>query len=299
MRVIVLGSAAGGGSPQWNCRCPVCSLAWAGDPRVPRRTQSSLAVSVDGRTWAILNCSPDIREQIGATQALWPTGEARHTPIGSVVLTNADVDHVAGLLSLRERSGLTLWATATTARYLRQNPIFSVLADDVVEWRTIEPEAAFAPLEALSVVPFLAPGKVPLYAEAGEVETDRRTEATVGLEVRAGDKRLVYLPGCALVDEDVLERAEGADALLFDGTVFTDDEMMSAGVGRKTGRRMGHVPISGDGGSLEAFAGSGIGRRIYIHINNTNPILIEGSPERLTVEAAGWVVAEDGMEIVP
>ena len=177
--------------------------------------------------------------------------------------------------------------------------MFSALADDLVTWRDIAAGVAFSPLPGLEVVPFLAPGKVPLYAEEGVPETDVRSETTVGLELSAGGRRLVYLPGCATIDEELLGHVRGADVLLFDGTVFRDDEMILAGVGEKTGRRMGHVPISGAGGSLSAFAQSGVGRRVYVHINNTNPILVEGSPERAEVEAAGWEVAEDGMEIVP
>lgn len=296
LRAVVLGSAAGGGSPQWNCRCPVCALAWAGDPRVPRRTQSSVAASVDGRSWVVLNCSPDIREQIGATPALWPADGPRGSPLAAAILTNADIDHVAGLLSLRERSELSVWSTSMTAHYLRENRMFSVLADDMVRWRDFAPDEAFEPLPGLRATPFPVPGKVPLYAERGTPRTDLRGEATVGLELSAGGGRLVYLPGCGAIDDAVLARVAGADLLLFDGTVFADDEMIAAGVGRKTGRRMGHVPICGGGGSLHAFAASGVGRRVYIHVNNTNPILVEGSPERREVEAAGWEVAQDGME---
>ena len=295
LRVIVLGSAAGGGFPQWNCRCPVCTLAWDGDPRVKARTQSSIAVETGDGRWTLFNASPDLRSQILATRSIQPTG-LRETPIGSVVLTNGDVDHVDGLITLRERSPFTVYATRQISGVLDANPIFGVLAKDVVTRKTVTLDEPFE-IDGARIEFFGAPGKVPLYLETADLKIGDVSGDTVGVDVRKDGKRLVYIPGCAVVNDDVRSRADGADVLLFDGTVYADDEMQRAGVGQKTGRRMGHVPISGDGGSLGEFDGVKIGRKIYIHINNTNPILIAGSPERRAVEAKGWEISEDGLEV--
>lgn len=295
LRMIVLGSAAGGGFPQWNCRCPVCALAWDNDPRVKRRTQSSIAVETGRGAWTLFNASPDLRSQILATPKLQPTG-LRETPIRSVVLTNGDVDHVDGLITLRERSPLTVYATSQISAVLDSNPIFGVLAKDVVGRRTVELDKPFG-IDDATIEFFGVPGKVPLYLETENLKIGDTSGDTVGVDIRKDGRRLVYIPGCAVVNDGVLRRVDGADVLLFDGTVFEDDEMRKAGVGEKTGRRMGHVPLSGDGGSMTAFDSVKVGRKIYIHINNTNPILVAGSPERRTVEDHGWEVSEDGLEV--
>lgn len=300
LRAIVLGAAAGGGFPQWNCRCTVCSLAWDGDPRVKPRTQSSLTISANGRDWALLNASPDLGAQIRATSALQPRrGDdgGRDSPIGAVVLTNGDVDHVAGLLTLREKAPLTVFATAETRAAVAANPLFAVLDPALVAWREIHLGEPFAPLPGLAIEAFAVPGKVPLYLEGASVDIGTETGATIGLSVRCSGARLDYVPGCAAVTPALLARLTGTDALLFDGTVFRDDEMLREGVGTKTGRRMGHLPVGGADGSLAALAGLAAGRKVYVHVNNTNPMLIDGSPERRAVDAAGWMVAEDGTEI--
>jgi pyrroloquinoline quinone biosynthesis protein B len=297
LKIVVLGSAAGGGYPQWNCRCPVCDLAWQGDRRVSARTQSSLAVTADGTHWFLLNASPDLRQQIQNARPLWPGSAARDSPIRGVFLTNGDVDHVAGLLSLRERQAFTLFATPATLKLIEANSIFRVLDPSYVGMRplhdAVELDAGFG----LKVTPFFVPGKVPLHEESGAVSIGGIGETTLGLEIRSAGARLVYIPGCAKISEDILRRAAGADLLLFDGTTFTDDEMVRLGLSQKTAWRMGHMAISGDKGSLAGFAELEVGRKVYTHINNTNPILIEGSTERGLVEAAGWEVAYDGMEI--
>ena len=300
LRAIVLGAAAGGGYPQWNCRCSVCALAWDGDPRVKPRTQSSLAISADGRDWVLLNASPDLGAQIRATPPLHPRrsgDDGRDTPIRAVVLTNGDVDHVAGLLTLREKAPLTVLATAETRAAVSANPMFAVLDPTLVAWREIHLGEPFAPLPGLAVEAFAVPGKVPLYLEGATVEIGAETGSTIGLSVRCAGARLDYVPGCAAVTPALVARLAGTDALLFDGTVYRDDEMLSEGVGTKTGRRMGHLPVGGADGSLAALAGVPAGRKVFVHINNTNPMLIDDSPERRAVEAAGWTVAEDGTEI--
>jgi pyrroloquinoline quinone biosynthesis protein B len=296
MRAIVLGSAAGGGVPQWNCRCLICSLAWAGDRRVRPRTQSSIAVSPDGENWLLINASPDLRQQLTATPVLYPKEGLRHSPIRSVVLTNADVDHIAGLLTLRESQALELFATDETLRALGGNPVFNVLSEQFVSRRVLRLEERAEVLERLSVTLFAVPGKVPLWREAGQPAIGNETESTVGVLVGAGGREMAYIPGCAAVTEILRARLAGVDVLLFDGTVFEDDDLIRAGVGTKTGWRMGHVSMAGGDGSMAGLSDLKA-RRIFVHINNTNPVLVEGSAERRTAEDAGWEIAYDGMVI--
>jgi pyrroloquinoline quinone biosynthesis protein B len=296
MRAIVLGSAAGGGYPQWNCGCAVCRLFWTGDTRVRRRTQSSVAVSVDGTRWVLLNCSSDIREQIGATQALQPKS-VRHSPITDVVLTNADIDHIAGLLTLREMQSLTIWASAKVQTHLNSNSVFSVLNSTVVRFNTIETGRGFSPLDGLDIEAFDVPGKVPLYQEVQSGHAVSRNGDAIGLHLRSNDKQFSYVPGCGNIDAQLLDDLKLSDMLLFDGTLFSDDEMMRSGTGQKTGRRMGHVPVSGEGGSIKALETVDAKKRYFVHMNNTNPLLIDASPERQLAEAAGWIVSHDGLEI--
>jgi pyrroloquinoline quinone biosynthesis protein B len=298
LTAIVLGAAAGGGFPQWNCRCRVCRLAWDGDARVTRSTQASLAVTVDGEHFILLNASPDLREQIAATPDLQPRGGLRGSPIAAVVLTGGEIDQTAGLLALRERHAFAIHGSAQTLRTVAANPMFNALGVDLVARHDCEMNAPFELGHGLRAELFKVPGKLPLYLEGDNPELAAETEANVGVELTAGDRRLAFVPGCAAVTPALLARLACADVLLFDGTLLSDDEMIMTGTGSKTGRRMGHMPIDGEGGSLAALAGLR-GRRIYIHINNTNPIRIAGSPERRQVEAAGWEIAADGLKIEP
>ncbi|MBV8849925.1 MAG: pyrroloquinoline quinone biosynthesis protein PqqB [Methylobacteriaceae bacterium] len=296
MRIIVLGSAAGGGFPQWNCFCPNCRLAWEGDPRVRPRTQSSLAISADGNRWLLLNASPDLRQQIYANSCLHPRGAARQTPIAGVFLTNGDVDHLAGLLTLREQQAFTIYGSASLLDQTKHGA-FGVLNPDLVRRLPVALEAQIDMGLGFTIRPFAVPGKVPLYLEGESVEIGAATDTTVGVEIDCDARRAIVIPGCADVTDDVLRRVEGADVLFFDGTTFTDDEMLRMGLSQKTAWRMGHCAIDGERGSLARFADSKIRRRVYTHINNSNPILLEDSPERAKVEAAGWIVAHDGLEI--
>jgi pyrroloquinoline quinone biosynthesis protein B len=295
LTAIVLGAAAGGGFPQWNCRCEVCRLAWSGDPRVKSRTQASLAVSADGENWILLNASPDLRAQILATPALRPLGQSRGSPIAAVVLTGAEVDQIAGLLTLRERQGFTVLATADTVAAIAANPIFTALAGMVTR-KSIARDAAFCLPGGIDAELFAVPGKVALYLEGKTPALAAESGANVGVELVYNSARLCYVPGAAAITPALRERLARADVVFFDGTLFADDEMIATGTGDKTGRRMGHMPLDGRDGTLIALAGLG-GRRILTHINNTNPILIEGSAERRKVEAAGFEIAEDGMEV--
>ncbi len=293
MRAIVLGAAAGGGFPQWNCRCRVCTLAWAKDPRAPWRTQSSLAVTADGESWVVLNASPDLGSQIRATPDLWPRHE-RHSPIGTIILSSAEIDHVAGLLSVRERQPFDLIALAPVLAAVDDNPIFAPVPARRIA-ATVSERIVLA--GGLTAELFPVPGKAPLYLEGGDPQLESEAGETAGVRISAEGRSLVYIPGCAALTDAVRVHAERADVLFFDGTLFSDDEMIRAGVGEKTGRRMGHMPITGAGGSLSWLAQLPVHRKIYIHLNNTNPALIEGSPERLAIEAAGVEVAFDSMEV--
>jgi pyrroloquinoline quinone biosynthesis protein B len=296
LTAIVLGAAAGGGFPQWNCRCSVCRLAWENDRRVKPRTQASMAISANGEHWVLLNASPDLRQQLLATPALQPRSGLRDSPIAAVVLTGAEVDQIAGLLALRERQQFTVFATAETHAALAADPIFGVLGVEIVVRTAVARETTFSLPGGLSAEFFAVPGKLPLYLEGDAPELAAETGANVGVELHCDSRRLAYVPGAAAVTATMLTRLARADVVLFDGTLFNDNEMITAGAGTKTGRRMGHMPIDGMDGTLAALA-SLPGRRILTHINNTNPILVEDSSERRKVEAAGFEVAEDGMEI--
>ena len=304
LQVLVLGAAAGGGLPQWNCSAPNSRSFWPADTLLAPATQSSLAVSADGEHWALLNASPDVRAQILANPPIQPRDPAmyglRNSPIASVLLTNGDIDHIAGLLTLREGHSFDLYATPAILAVLDANPVFDALDRN----RVIRKVAAFGTpfdlLPGLSAELFAVPGKVPLFMESGEdIQTGLLNEQTAGVRLEAGDRAVHYIPGCARMTPELTDRLRGAQVVLFDGTVFHDDEMVRAGVGAKTGKRMGHMPIAGPGGSLAAFADLSVTRKIYVHINNTNPIWRASSPERRIVEAAGWEVARDGMEILP
>jgi pyrroloquinoline quinone biosynthesis protein B len=296
LRILVLGSAAGGGVPQWNCLCPVCQLAWRGDQRVKPRSQSSLAVSADGKQWLLLNASPDLRQQIIASPCLHPRGAKRHSPIGAVFVTNADVDHLAGLLTLREQQRFMLFGSRATLAQTGAG-IFGVLNKNLVDTRVAELDVPADTGLGIFVTPFAVPGKIPLYLEGENVAVGVESEATVGVELSDGAKSFFYVPSCAEINEGIIKKLKGAALVFFDGTTFTDDEMVSLGLSKKTAWRMGHVAMSGEKGSLERLASCAIGRKIYVHINNTNPVLIEDSPQRAAVERAGWDVAFDGMEI--
>jgi pyrroloquinoline quinone biosynthesis protein B len=296
LTAIVLGSAAGGGFPQWNCRCPVCQLAWAGDRRVKPRTQASLAISANGEDWLLINASPDLPDQLRRTPALHPRGDTRGSPIKAVLLTGAEIDQVAGLLSLRERQPFALYAPDEALAVLETNSVFGVLAPDVVQRQKLPVGQACTLPGGLQAELFAVPGKVPLYLEDEDPETMSESAGTVGVELAANGARLVYIPGAAAVTPAMRERMDDADVVFFDGTLYRDDEMIASKTGTKTGRRMGHMSIDGADGSLHALHDLRA-RRIYIHINNTNPILVDGSPERTHVLRSGWDIAEDGLEI--
>lgn len=307
MHILVLGAAAGGGFPQWNSNSENCQRSRAGDPLVVPRSQSSLAVSADGQSWYVLNASPDIRQQIWDNPRLHPRQGLRDSAIAGVVLTNGDVDHIAGLLTLREGQHLALYATPRIFSVLKANSIFDVLNPVAVERRPFELDVPFELCDrqgrasGLTVEAFPVPGKVALYLEdaASGENFGTVTEDTVGLRISqpGQGKHFFYIPGCMALPQDLVDRLSGAPLLFFDGTLWRDDEMIQQGVGHKTGKRMGHLSMSGPDGTIALMRDLRIERRIFIHINNTNPVLAADSPEYSETVAAGWKIAHDGMEI--
>ena len=272
-------------------------MAWNGDPRAKPRTQSSLAISADGIHWLLLNASPDLRQQIIDTPALHPVSGKRHSPIFGVYLTNGDVDHVAGLLTMRESQAFAVYGSTLILGELARSSLFGVLNPALVPRIPVEIDQTRDVGHGISITPFAVPGKTPLYLEGAAVEIGQETETTIGLEIVARGKQAFYIPGCARMTPALKARIAGADALLFDGTTYTDDEMVVLGLSQKTAWRMGHMAMSGAAGSIAALRDVDAGRKIFVHVNNTNPALIDGSPERLAVGQAGWDVAFDGMEI--
>ncbi len=308
MLIKVLGAAAGGGFPQWNCNGRMSARVRSGEAGLAARTQSSLAVSANGRDWVLLNASPDLRQQINDNKELWPDREGglRNSPIKAVVLTNGDVDHVIGLVNLREGQPFTLYASNRVMATVNDNSVFNVLNPEKVTRQILElgtPVALKGDGRALglTIEAFDVPGKVALYLEDASKGDSFGTESgdTIGLKITedATGKTFFYVPGCADVDAPLAERLGGAALVFFDGTLFTDDEMVAQGLSQKTGQRMGHISMSGPDGSMARFADLGVDRKIYVHINNSNPALDDNSAERKAVEAAGWEVSFDGMEV--
>jgi len=306
LRVVVLGAAAGGGVPQWNCGCMVCRKARGDNPEL-RSTQASIAVSADDANWYLINASPDLRQQLIATPQLHPkAGALRHSPIAGVILTNSEVDAVAGLLSMREGSPFTLYAHERVLAILRSNSIFNVLGENNVKRQPIEADTAFEPAlpdgkpSGLEVLPFTVPGKGAWYLE-GKAHPEGGDAAgdTLGLRIldKASGRYLYFLAACARVTDDLKSRLAGATLVFFDGTVWRDDELILQGLGAKTGQGMGHISMSGEHGAIESLAGLDIGRKMFLHINNSNPALLAGSDERKAVEHAGWQIPADGTEI--
>jgi pyrroloquinoline quinone biosynthesis protein B len=306
----VLGSAAGGGFPQWNCNCANCNGFRSGALRATARTQSSIALSADGNRWYLINASPDIRQQINASPCLTPRTSPRDTPIQAILLTNAEVDHIAGLLSLRESQPLCLYSTQQVQSWvLETNAVFRGLfrAPTPCLWKTVslseQQEIIGQDIigidgkeSGLRYTAFTVPGKPPAYLTGLVLESD---EATIGYTISdtSSGRSLVYLPAIKQIDATVRSRLESCDCFFFDGTCWSDDELVKQGLSQKTSLSMGHVPISGPDGSLRQLADLRHGRKIYTHINNTNPLLVENSPEQRIVAEAGWEVAFDGMEL--
>lgn len=304
MRITILGAAAGGGFPQWNCNCANCAGVRAGTLRARRRTQSSIFVRPDGGLDGVLfNASPDILEQIRDNPVLQPARALRDTAIAGVVLMDGQVDHATGLFMLRERGApLPLWCTDPVHEDLTQgNPVLRVLA----HFCGVDRSAIALDGTAFEVpgAPGLAFRALPLDSKAAPYSPHREHPVpgdNIGITATdlSSNTRLFYAPGLGRISPAVFDAMSGADCVMVDGTFWTDDEMIRLGVGRKTARSIGHLPQSGEGGMLEWLARLPAGtRRMLIHVNNTNPILDEDSPERAVLAAAGIEVCADGMEI--
>jgi len=298
VRVHILGSAAGGGFPQWNCNCVNCAGLRTGSLRAKPRTQSSVAVSSDGKRWSLLNASPDLRTQISAFPDLQPTSEVRSSAIDSVLLSDAELDHITGLLTLRESQPVRLYCTSRVFDWVfASNPIFAALNQPerlrVTKVEDRKPEAIGC---GLGFEPLFVSGKVPTYVKPAPPNPDGVTVAYKLTDARAGSS-LLYVPAIKAIDDRFIAMASGCDCLMFDGSFWSENEMELRGAGTRTASAMGHIPISGPAGSLTRLSDLRT-RKIYTHINNTNPILDENSVERRTVEKAGWEVAEDGMDFV-
>ena len=296
MRVRVLGSAAGGGFPQWNCHCGTCEAARAG-VRAHPRTQSSLAIRGEDGPWFLVNASPDARQQL-ETLALPHADGVRAPPVAGVLLTDAEIDHTAGLLLLRESAApVRVFGSAGIERALRHGyPVLAMLERYCgAEWQTLDPGQTWA-LEgsSLAVEAFDVGGDAPRYVTGSDVELQA---SGFVFRDRASGGVVTYVPGLARLDADVLSRFAASDLLLVDGTFWRDDELARLGISARSARDMGHVPLSGPGGTLEALAGLQRPRKALVHINNTNPILFEDSPEREAVLRAGVEVAYDGLEV--
>jgi pyrroloquinoline quinone biosynthesis protein B len=306
LRIVVLGAAAGGGVPQWNCGCPVCQAARTERPEL-QSTQASIAISADSEHWFLINASPDLRQQLIATPQLHPKGlRLRHSPISGVILTNSEVDAVAGLLSMREGSPFTVYAHPRVLAILKANSIFNVLSETNVKRQSIAIDEAFEPIlpdgspSGIEILPFAVPGKGAWYLEGkAHPAGNDGTGDTLGLRIadKASGKHFYFLAACAEVTPELKQRLAGASLVFFDGTVWRDDELIAAGLGAKTGQAMGHIAMSGDNGAIAALADIGIDRKIFLHINNSNPALLRDSAERKTAEGAGWQIPADGMEI--
>jgi pyrroloquinoline quinone biosynthesis protein B len=311
MQVMLLGTAAGGGFPQWNCWCPVCLAARAKPPRALPRTQSSVAISADGARWFLVNASPDVREQLSRLPLPPPdhgadsSGGVRRVPIEGLILTDAELDHSLGVALLREARRLNLYATRAVSRTLDRDarilPVTRAFADvrvtELSLYRPVPLRDSNAEECGLSVEAFAVPGDPPRFA------SEALPGHTVGLVIRdAAGATCVYVPACAALDDSLLRRFSAASLVLFDGTFWSSDELIALGISDRRAEDMGHVPIGGGGedaargGSLERLAACGTAV-IYTHINNTNPVLIENSPQRAAVERAGVAVGFDGMRI--
>ncbi len=304
MLIHVLGSAAGGGFPQWNCGCPNCRGVRAGAIRATPRTQESVAVTANGRDWLLLNASPEVRQQIEGAPALHPRAP-RDSPIQGIALTNGDLDHCLGLLSLRESHPLRIYATEPVFRGFRDgNVLFRTLerTPDQVTFHAVKPGREDEVLGAggrpsgLTVEPVAVPGKPPVHLE-GLRPPDPEDAVGLVIRERTRRRRLAYFSGVGAVTAAVRAALAGADAVFFDGTFWASDELIALGVGDRRAEQMAHVPVGGPDGSLAALRGLQAGRRVLIHLNNTNPLLREDSPERAAAVVAGWEIAWDGMTV--
>jgi len=303
VRVRILGSAAGGGFPQWNCACPNCRRARNGTLNGSPRTQVQVAVSADDLSWYLLSASPDLPRQIEAFSKLHPSARSRETPIAALVLPGADLDQVLGLILLRESQPLRVYASASIRRIIMENNIIFAMVRNQIVWEELTPEteceltSVDGRKSGIRCLPFALAGKYPHYVSTEMAAALPSHEALLGLRLEApGGGTLVYMPGAPSIEAAWIEHLENCDLLLFDGTFWTDDELIRIQGSGRSARQMGHMPISGADGSLQRLANLKRPRKIFIHVNNTNPVLDEDSAEYRQVRESGWEVARDGLE---
>ncbi len=297
MELIVLGAAAGGGLPQWNCAGGQSIQVW-NKTRSPQ-SQASVAIGGEHDGYVVINASPDLRQQILQTPQLHPKSDhpngVRNTPIKAVIVTNADVDNVAGLLNLREKQRFSIYGPTKVLEILQENSIFAVLDPEFVTQRPLETTETISPIPGVEIELFTVAGKAPLYLEDSLGIQSGDLGFTSGIEIRTETGKTLVISSCAQIDQRLRERIETADHLLFDGTVFEDDEMPQLGLGEKTGRRMGHLPISGTDGPIAQLAHCRLKTKRFFHINNSNPIWDEQSLAHRTIRDAGWDICHDGL----
>ncbi|MFP5085032.1 pyrroloquinoline quinone biosynthesis protein PqqB [Acinetobacter pittii] len=301
MYIYVLGSAAGGGFPQWNCNCPNCHGVRTGTIQAKARTQSSIAVSENGTDWVLLNASPDIRQQLFEFKAAQPARKLRDTGITSVILMDSQLDHTTGLLTLREGCPMNVWCTAMVHQDLTSGfPVFNMLKhwNGGLQYHEINPKQAFKinGFENLEFLPLIIKSAAPPYSPHRNDPHDGDNIALI-IKDHKTQKQLFYAPGLGKIDDQIMQIMQSSDCVMIDGTLWTDDEMQQIGVGTKTGREMGHLYISGEGGSLSYLNQLSTPKKVLIHINNTNPILNENSSQFAELKANGVEVAYDGMQI--
>ena len=297
MELIVLGAAAGGGLPQWNCAGGQSASVW--DNRLPAQTQASVAVGSPDTGYVVINASPDLRQQILQTPQLHPSDThpagVRNTPIKAVIVTNADVDNVAGLLNLREKQSFDIYGPTKVLEVLKENSIFAVLDPEFVKQHPLETTETIRPLPGLELELFSVAGKPPLYLEDSLGFESGNLGFTSGIEIRTDLGKTLVISSCAQIDQKLLQRIGAADHLLFDGTVYEDDEMPRLGIGFKTGRRMGHLPISGTDGPITRLAKCELKTKLFFHINNSNPIWDKTSEAYRAIQNASWDICHDGL----
>ncbi|OTU37624.1 pyrroloquinoline quinone biosynthesis protein PqqB [Acinetobacter pittii] len=301
MYIYVLGSAAGGGFPQWNCNCPNCHGVRTGTIQAKARTQSSIAVSENGTDWVLLNASPDIRQQLFEFKAAQPARKLRDTGIISVILMDSQLDHTTGLLTLREGCPMNVWCTEMVHQDLTNGfPVFNMLKhwNGGLQYHEINPKQAFKidGFENLEFLPLIIKSAAPPYSPHRNNPHDGDNIALI-IKDHKTQKQLFYAPGLGKIDDQIMQIMQSSDCVMIDGTLWTDDEMQQTGVGTKTGREMGHLYISGEGGSLSYLNKLSTPNKVLIHINNTNPILNENSSQFAELKANGVEVAYDGMQI--
>lgn len=301
MYIYVLGSAAGGGFPQWNCNCPNCHGVRTGSIQAKARTQSSIAVSENGTDWVLLNASPDIRQQLFDFKAAQPARKLRDTGITSVILMDSQLDHTTGLLTLREGCPMNVWCTEMVHQDLTSGfPVFNMLKhwNGGLQYNEINPKQAFKidGFENLEFLPLIIKSAAPPYSPHRNDPHDGDNIALI-IKDHKTQKQLFYAPGLGKIDDQIMQIMQSSDCVMIDGTLWTDDEMQQTGVGTKTGLEMGHLYISGEGGSLSYLNQLSTPKKVLIHINNTNPILNENSTQFAELKANGVEVAYDGMQI--